>query len=96
MADEVQQVQEEVRKAAAEVEDLKAQLEDLPADAPAAKGEYLQQSILALRREKELLLQRLPPIKGMGLVGNISSLSQAPLCCWTCWTHRRQMVYSVQ
>ena len=104
MADEVQQIEAELREASAEIEDLKAQLDVLPADAPAAKREYLEQSIIALRTEKqqlrrkeELLLQRLPPIQGMGLVGNISSISQARLGCWRSPGRiRRQVVCSVQ
>ena len=97
MANEVQQVEVDLRKASTKIENLEARLEGLPADAPAAKVEYLQESILALRREKELLLQRLPPIQGMGLVGNISSISQVRLGCWRSpGPIRRQVVCSVQ
>ena len=82
MANEVQQVEADLRKASTKIENLEARLEGLPADAPAAEKIYLRESILALRRKEELLLQRLPPIQGMGLVENISSISQVRLGCW--------------
>ena len=104
MANEVQQVEAEVKKASTKIEKLEAQMENLPADAPAADKSYLRDRILALYkekeqlwREKELLLQRLPPIQGMGLIGNISNLSQVRLGCWRSPGRiRKQVVCSVQ
>ncbi|EIE20226.1 hypothetical protein COCSUDRAFT_57946 [Coccomyxa subellipsoidea C-169] len=72
MGEEAQSLQADIDKTTTKIEQLEAQLEALPSDATASDREYLQQRILALGREKELLLQlllqrllqRLPPAQG--------------------------------
>ena len=107
MANEVQQVEADLRKASTKIENLEARLEGLPADAPAAEKSYLQDRICVLykkeeqlrtekeqlrRKEELLLLQR---VQGMGLIGNISNLSQVRLGCWRSPVRiRKQVVYS--
>jgi hypothetical protein len=67
MGDEAQKVQADIDKATLRIEQLEAKMEALSSDAVVSEREkYLQESILLLRREKELLLQRLPPAQGAG------------------------------
>ncbi len=70
MGEEAQSLRADIDKTTSKIEQLEAQLEALPSDATASDSEYLQQTILALGREKELLLQlllqRLPPAQGAG------------------------------
>ena len=66
MGDEAQKVQADIDKATIKIDQLEAKLEALASDAIASEREYYQGRILLLRKEKELLLQRLPPAQGAG------------------------------
>lgn len=66
----------DLKNTTAEIEELRAQLAVLPGTAAATDRAYLQQSILALRKE-ELLLQRLLLAQGAGALTKYSQNSVA-------------------
>lgn len=76
MRDEAQKVQADIEKATLRIDQLEAKLEALSSDAIASDRDYLQRSILHLRREKELLLQRLPPAQGAGDAQTLTKYSR--------------------
>lgn len=76
MRDEAQKVQADIDKATVRIDQLEEKLEALSSDAIASDRDYLQRSILHLRREKELLLQRLPPAQGSGDAQTLTKYSR--------------------
>ena len=80
LRNEVQKVQADIDATTTRIQQLEVQLEALPSDAIVSERErYLQQSILHLRREKELLLQRLPPAQGAGDAQALTKYSRSSI-----------------
>lgn len=102
MGDEAQSLRADLNKTTTRIEELEAQLEALPSFFTASVRRYLQQSILALRKKKELLLQRLPPAQGAGGAQALTKYSRnslafskssrlraaATLCMYSCGLSR--------